>query len=168
MRLTPDLHISMTKISFATWCLVVTEIYYHGLGNLCISHLIYVIKRYMDLPRHVHIYQPWYAVSPLCSAIVMTERKRMSYSSDEITRYDFSLHLCIFYRMYIYFICCVVSKPLQRPSYQLILTWNITVVKAITIKLYSFCCNGYVWVCGVCLDLGFIDVSILIQITAWY
>ena len=40
MRLTPDLHMSMTKISFASWCLVVTEIYYHGLENLCISHLI--------------------------------------------------------------------------------------------------------------------------------
>ena len=95
------------KISFATWCLVVTEIYYHGLGNLCISHLIYVIKRYMDLPRHVQIYQPWYDVWPIYSAIVVTKRKR-SYPSAEITRYDFSLHLCIFYRIYVYFICCVV------------------------------------------------------------
>ena len=33
-------------LSFATWCLVVTEMYNHGLGNSCISHLIYVIKRY--------------------------------------------------------------------------------------------------------------------------
>ena len=77
-------------------------------GNLCISHLIYVIKRYMDLPRHVQIYQPWYDVWPIYSAIMMTERKRMSYSSAEFTRYDFSLHLCIFYRIYVYFICCLV------------------------------------------------------------
>ena len=63
------------KDKFCSVLDVLCEIYYHGLGNVCISHLIYVTKRYMDLPRHAQIYQPWYPVWSIYSAIVMAEKK---------------------------------------------------------------------------------------------
>ena len=70
LQLTQDFHTSMTKTSFATWCLVVTLLFCHGLENMCVSHLIYETKAlriWLDLSKYINF-------SKLCDRYAMVER----------------------------------------------------------------------------------------------
>ena len=61
----------------------------------------------------MQIYQPWYAVWSIDSVIMMTEKKRMRYSSAEITRYDFT---CIYVSFieYMFILYAVWFRNLYR------------------------------------------------------